>query len=498
MSNHHGREFLGFMATGPALGLPERLWRWIACPKMKTDDQGRPLQAPYGLRKIEAALQNAGYKAYIIDPDYVAFYIKRGARALMIGHHDYFAFGPPSSEWWMITGKEPINRKSFIEFISMKEIWEAKRRRGFRIVVGGPAAWQWLSWPEALKRWPVDTIVEGEAEKVVVDLAEKIINGEELPQLIRVPPNEVPRIDEIPLIKGASINGLVEIMRGCPRGCKFCSVTLKPLRFIPLNNIMREIELNLRSGVKNVLLHSEDILLYGADGIRPRSEPLIKLHSMVSRYLLEYESGFAWSHASLASIKYAEEHGRTVSKIVDLVLDGDTRRFLGVEVGLETGSIRLVRKVMPAKAAPYRPEDYPDIVEEAFSIMSTNNIIPAATFILGLPDEREEDVYATIELLDRLKPYPSLIVPMFFVPLGMLKDREAFKKSHIKDYHIEALRRAALHSIRWAKWILNKGYLRGPAAIPLKVALELFVNYAEYKINAYTSTLKEQVLTPTK
>jgi len=491
MSDHHGREFLGFAATAPAIGLPERIWRWIACPKVKTDSHGRPVQAPYGLRKIEAALQEAGYKAYVIDPDFVAYYVKRGAKALMIGHHDYFALGPPSSEWWMITDREPINRRSFIEFISMREIWEAKRERNFRIIVGGPAAWQWLAWPDALRLWPVDTIVEGEAEKIVVELAEKIIIGDELPRVKRVLPQEVPLADEIPLIRGASINGLVEIMRGCPRGCKFCSVTLKPVRFISIDNVVKEVELNLNSGVRNILLHSEDVLLYGASDIRPRKEPLIKLHSVISEYLLEYDSGFSWSHASLASIKYAEDHGRIISKIVDLILDGDTRKFLGVEVGLETGSPRLIGELMPAKASPYKPEDYPDIAEDAFSIMSDNHIIPVATFILGLPGEQEEDVYATIELLDRLDQYPSLIVPMFFVPLGMLRDREAFRGSQLRDYHIEALQKAALHTTRWAKRILNNGYIKGPTMLPLKIMLEFVIAYIEHKVNAFASKLRE-------
>ena len=29
MSNHHGKEFIGFMATSPAIGMPERLWMRI-------------------------------------------------------------------------------------------------------------------------------------------------------------------------------------------------------------------------------------------------------------------------------------------------------------------------------------------------------------------------------------------------------------------------------------------------------------------------------------
>ncbi|MCD6235697.1 MAG: radical SAM protein, partial [Thaumarchaeota archaeon] len=117
MSNHHGKEFLGFMATGPAIGMPENLWMWIAAPKMKVDSLGRPWQAPYAMRKLESLLQDKGYDAAIIDPDYVNQYLK-DAKILMLSHHDYFAYGPPSSEWWVVTQKEPVNAKSFRKFMN--------------------------------------------------------------------------------------------------------------------------------------------------------------------------------------------------------------------------------------------------------------------------------------------------------------------------------------------------------------------------------------------
>ena len=63
MSDHHGKEFIGFMTTGPPIGMPEFLWMWIAAPKMKTDELGRPWQAPYAMRKLEALLQDHGYNA---------------------------------------------------------------------------------------------------------------------------------------------------------------------------------------------------------------------------------------------------------------------------------------------------------------------------------------------------------------------------------------------------------------------------------------------------
>jgi hypothetical protein len=60
MTNHHGKEFIGFMTTAPPLFMPEWLWMKISAPKMKVNEKGEPWQAPYGLRKIEAALLDAG------------------------------------------------------------------------------------------------------------------------------------------------------------------------------------------------------------------------------------------------------------------------------------------------------------------------------------------------------------------------------------------------------------------------------------------------------
>ena len=37
--------------------------------------------------------------------------------------------------------------------------------------------------------------------------------------------------------------------------------------------------------------------------------------------------------------------------------------------------------------------------------------------IIGLPDEKEEDMLQTLELMDKLKGYNAFYVPLFFVPL---------------------------------------------------------------------------------
>lgn len=474
MTNHHGREFLGFVATGPPLAMPERLWMWICAPKPKVDELGRPIEAPYGLRKIEAALQNAGFNAAIIDPEYLGKYL-RDAKVLMIGHHDYFAMASPSIEWWLITGKEPVNRRSFLKMMRRPEIREAKRS-GLKIIVGGPAAWQWLWNTSYLQEFGIDTIVDGEAERVVVELAQKALNGEELPAYIYVGSHDVPSIDEIPEIKGASVNGLVEIMRGCPRGCSFCPVTLRPLRYYPLDKIERELQVNANAGLEGCILHSEDVLLYGARGLELNPDALIKLHTLAKKYCKK----LTWSHATLAGVKHAQEKYKLITKLTEVIFD-EHQDYMGVQIGLETGSVRLAKAIMPGKAAPYPIEQWPEVVVDAMSILHEHKIIPALTLILGLPEETEEDLIATAELLDELKDYRSLIVPMFFVPLGKLRDRNWFLKEHLRDEHIEVMRKCLWHSVKWAEDILSKFYLRKPEQAPLRFALKLFILYVKRK-----------------
>ncbi|MEM1683105.1 MAG: radical SAM protein [Ignisphaera sp.] len=477
MTNHHRKEFLGFIATAPPIVFPESLWMYICCPKPKVDRYGRPIEAPYGLRKIEAALQDAGFNAYIIDPDYLNKYVDQ-AKILMIGHHDYFAYGPPSSEWWLITKKEPINRRSFFKLMENEAV-RVMKKKGVKIVVGGPAAWQWLWEPELVEKWGIDVIVEGEADKLIVDIAKKIMDGEPVPRYISIGAKESPSIDEIPLIKAPSVNGLVEITRGCPRGCKFCSVTLRPLRHIPIERILKEIEVNISHGIDHTILHSEDVVLYGALGIEPNPDALIKLHEEV----VKKTKTLAWAHASLAAIAVAQRKHKLITRVTETIYSNLNQNYLGVEVGIETGSPRLAQIIMPAKAMPFKPTDWPNVVEEAFSIMHDHNIIPAATFILGFPGEEPEDVVKTIELLERLKNYRSVIVPMIFVPMGALKSSEGgITGLNFTHEHAEAMKIAFWHTVRWAEDIINRYYLSKAYLMPVRALLKLFLIYAKKKM----------------
>ncbi len=443
MSNYRSNEFLGFGATAPPNVVPEWFFKLLFFPPIKTN-KGIPVQAPYGLRKIEAQLGNAGFDVLTVDPDHFDRYLKN-AKALGIYVMDPFGWGPSSTTFARILGnRESYVAKYFRIMLENSEVSKAKKH-GLKIIIGGPGTWQFRYRLEFLEKYGIDCVVDGEGEKVVCNLFEKALNNEQLPRFYVVNKKEVPSVQEIPEIKSPSINGLVEIGRGCCRSCQFCDVTLRPLRWYPYEKIKKELTVNADAGIRWGILHAEDVLLYCSKNTVPDRDRVLKLHKICKRYL----SGVSWSHASIATIA---TDPKLVEEVAEILID-EKQKWWGTEMGIETGSPNLIKKVMPLKAHPFNPEEWPEVVKTAAGIMTDNNLVPACTLIIGLPQETEDDITKTIELIDDLKDFKSLIVPLFFVPLGRLKERDWFTREEMSNLHKELLIRCLKHDIYWTKVI---------------------------------------------
>jgi radical SAM superfamily enzyme YgiQ (UPF0313 family) len=370
----------------------------------------------------------------------------KDTKVLGIHAMDPFGLGPASTTLSSIFKKEPYLAKHFQALLKNPVIKKAKKT-GLKIIVGGPGAWQFRYRARAAKDLGIDCIVEGEAENVIAKLFRAAIEGQEIPEFYEVTVEEVPKLEEIPDIVGPSINGLIEIGRGCCRGCQFCNVTLRPLRWYPIEKVERELNVNLESGkVTCACLHSEDVMLYGSSNIVPNDEKIVSLHELVMKKV----DNIGWSHCSLAAVASAPN---LFSKLSEIILEKQT--WWGAEVGIETGSPEVAKKIMPAKALPFKTEDWHDVVVNALGLMHDNKLVPACTLIVGLPNEREEDVIKTMDLVADLKEMRSLIVPLFFVPLGKLKSKGWFKKTQLNKLHKQLLIQCAEHDFYWVDNLLD-------------------------------------------
>jgi radical SAM superfamily enzyme YgiQ (UPF0313 family) len=190
-------------------------------------------------------------------------------------------------------------------------------------------------------------------------------------------------------------------------------------------------------------------MLYGSKNTIPDEEKLVKLHEMVTKRA----TGVSWSHCSLAAVA---ANPKLLSKLSELILQNQT--WWGAEVGIETGSSEIAKKIMPAKAHPFSADNWHDVVVGGLGAMHDNMLAPACTLIVGLPDEQESDILKTMDLIDDIKDMRCLIVPLFFVPLGHLTNEDWFTNTKLNELHKKLLIQCAERDFRWVDNLIDLSF----------------------------------------
>ncbi len=475
MSDYHDSLFLGFCACAP-----KNLWRkfyffHFICPTTPTESKGKTILSPYGTRRIETALLKYGFlrdDIVVVHPDKIRNFVGPKTKVIGAASNDPLGRGPASTTFSYPTGffrdkGEAYDAWKFRELVTDPYL----KRWGAKIVVGGPGAWQ-LEDEEARHKLNVDVAVVGEGENVVPPLFEQIIKGEPVSEIVY---GDVVDLNEYPEISGGTVGGVVEVSRGCGRGCKFCNPTLLKLRSRPVETILKDVMANIRAGQDKITVHAEDVLRYNAKGIRVDKASVINLFSSIAK--IKEVKRVGPSHFALASV--ASEP--TILKEIAEVIGDKSGPWIAGQTGVETGSPRLIEKHMYGKAAPFKPKDWPDLVEQTFGICQDSKWIPCGTLVLGLPGEEEDDILKTIELMDRLKDYKSLIVPLFFVPIGTLTEQRGFTVDDMADYHWKLVLACWEHGMKWAE-TLSRDYVGSMPFLP-RFFLLRFMNKVVHKVS---------------
>jgi len=95
------------------------------------------------------------------------------------------------------------------------------------------------------------------------------------------------------------------------------------------------------------------------------------------------------------------------------------KKALSPLIGLETGSVRIAKMIMPSKGVPFSIEDWPSVVLEGLRVMNENNWFPVMTLIVGSPGEVDQDVKETLDLVYEMERRGlfAFLVPSIFTPL---------------------------------------------------------------------------------
>ena len=101
--------------------------------------------------------------------------------------------------------------------------------------------------------------------------------------------------------------------------------------------------------------------------------------------------------------------------------------------------------------------------------------------MVGVPEETEEDVIKTIESMDDLRGFRSLIVPLFFVPMGKLKSEDWLKETEMNELHKELLVKCLRHDLYWIDQLIHLGFAGRWYGKILSSLHKVFVQIVEFK-----------------
>ena len=398
--------------------------------EVEYNDDGTARSMPAGLRVLEASLLRWYREDDIAAcyPEDLDRFIGPDTRVVAVSTHNPLGVTFAAGVYTSIFGssQEPINSSYARDMFA--RIRSNPYRDRFKVVVGGSGGWQILQ-TDTFDELGVDCVVEGRSESSATrDLFDRALRGEPLPRQVTVP-HPVER-DAIIFPDKRTTFGVVEMTTGCGRRCQFCLPDLNPQIDLPKDKIMAAVRANVRAGNRQISLATEDMFIWGQVHTStpfyfPNREALLDLYADVVN-----TPGVEQHVLSHATIAPAVVDPLLIKKLSDLLLpkspiqlsylsSDPEHRALTPLIGLETGSVRLAKQIMPSKGVPFPIEEWPSVIVRGLEVLNANNWFPAMTLIVGSPGETDDDVRATIDLIYEVERRGlfAFFIPSIFTPL---------------------------------------------------------------------------------
>jgi len=397
---------------------------------LEYNDDGTARYMPAGVRVLEASLLRrfAADDMVCCYPDDVDKFIGPRTRIVAISTHNPLGVTFAAGVYTSIFGssKQPINahysRKLFAT------VKANPNRSSFQVMVGGSGGWQ-IDQTNSYEELGVDCVVEGRSEaQETLALFDKAINGERLPRKVDV--HHPQTRDGILFPDKRTTFGVVEMTTGCGRRCQFCVPDLNPQIDLPRDKILAHVRANVRDGNKQISLATEDMFIWGQVHTKtpfyfPNREALVDLFtSVVNTPGVEQH---VLSHATIAPavvdpILIEQLTDRIIEKSpihIPVLSKHPKKKALVPLIGLETGSVVRAKAIMPSKAVPFPIEEWPSVVIRGLEVLNKHNWFPAMTLIIGSPNETDDDVKATLDVIYEVERRGlfAFFIPSIFTPL---------------------------------------------------------------------------------
>ena len=383
-------------------------------------------------------------------------FIKDDTEIIGINTMDPFGLGPTTMSYHALyeAREQGHELKAFVRqdwenlIARVNKVREGKKAK---LMIGGPGVWEYMLMPDEIERHKVDYLFQGETDDIVPELFDQVAQNsidsnmfahsyvtydEGFRRIVKEDNRFLsrgkglktfPSLDTIPDIVNPTTKGLTEVMRGCGIGCDFCEVTLRELRYYPVDRIIKEIKVNVEKGNSSLAwIHSDEIFAYKhLPRYVPNEDALLELFTAIMAV-----DGVKRTNPTHGRISIPAAYPELILKLSKIMRAGPNN-YIGIQVGLETGSDRLALKHMPAKTLPLsigKDGSWQEIVWHGVHSMNRAYWRPAFTVQVGQMDETDEDNWDTVALINRLsnslcdgKPFEFTVTPLLNVPLGRIK-----------------------------------------------------------------------------
>ena len=282
------------------------------------------------------------------------------------------------------------------------------------IVIGGGA--HASIRPRELLEKGFDYVVVGEGEKAFPELIWHLINGNNplsTPGVVDKTVEKVPVPKSLPCIEldgyppfalGMNILGPIEVTRGCPFHCKFCStpfLTGGKVRHRSIETIAKWLKLAVeKSGFKRTWFLSPNALCYGGHGGKAEPEKLEALLKTVTK-IDGLDEVFFGSFPSEVRPEFVT---KPILEMLRSYVANDT-----LQIGLQSGSNRILKLAN----RHHTVEQGMDAIRTALDA----GFIPHVDMIFGLPGETREELHTSVRLCYDLAEMGAKTHGHVFMPL---------------------------------------------------------------------------------
>ena len=385
---------------------------------------------PAGVRVLETSLLRRFPASDLVCcyPADLEKFIGPATRVVAVSTHNPLGVTFAAGVYTSIFGStsQPINSHYARElFLQIKH---NPHRAHYQVMVGGSGGWQIIQ-TNAYEDLGIDCVVEGRSESErTLDLFDQALRGERLPKQVDVPHPK--GRDEILFPDKRTTFGVVEMTTGCGRRCQFCVPDLNPQIDLPKDKILSAVRANVRDGNKQISLATEDMFIWGqvhtpTPFYFPNREALVDLYASivdtpgVEEHVLSH-STIAPAVVDPVMIEQLTETMIDKSPIhIPLLSTHPKKKALVPLIGLETGSIRMAKQIMPSKGVPFPIDEWQSVVIRGLEILNKHNWFPAMTLIVGNPGETDDDSKATLDLIYEVERRGlfAFFIPSIFTPL---------------------------------------------------------------------------------